>query len=130
MAQPQRHPVFTCAEGIAFLHFLHDVPAEPSANPTYDAHTTETGYSLPFREERKLASMLAFLAHLDGEIDNIPAVCLQESPRDSSLRILLAVNRGSQTDGHKILAMTKKGFEEIIDALKAADGVTHILFLL
>ncbi|KAI0394491.1 hypothetical protein F5Y17DRAFT_427566 [Xylariaceae sp. FL0594] len=121
MAGPQSQHVFTCAEQIGFLHVLHDVPTQPAKSPIHETLITGTAHTLSFREERRLAGMLAFLAHLDGDVNHIPAVCLQERVDDSSLKLLLAVNKGSHTDGRAELAKLKKGFEGISNILRTVD---------
>lgn len=104
------------------LHLLHHVPALPSLNIVADIQSKQTGYSLPFAEERRLAGVLAFLAHIKDDPDHIPAVCLQERPKQQSVDILLAVNKGRPEDGKAYLSTIKGGFERIAAALSSVEG--------
>ncbi|KAI1309578.1 hypothetical protein F5Y03DRAFT_348043 [Xylaria venustula] len=108
-----------CAENIGLLYLLHRVPAQPSANTIAEIHSKAIGHSLPFDTERRLVNTLAFLANIDDDPDNIPAVCLEEKTQNRGLTVLLAVNRKGLTIRWKKYASDiKTGFDKIIAALR------------
>ncbi|KAI3318842.1 hypothetical protein HD806DRAFT_511138 [Xylariaceae sp. AK1471] len=118
----KEHPFVKCSENIALLHFLHQVLAPPSFNPEPKDESIDTGYSLPFKEERRLAGIFAFLAHVKDDADHIPAVCLHETP-EGHLNILLAVNgRGHPDKENPSLSTIEAGFEKIATVLQGVDG--------
>ncbi|KAI1421780.1 hypothetical protein F5Y12DRAFT_668422 [Xylaria sp. FL1777] len=115
-----------CTENIAILHLLHPVPAQPSLNPITEIQSKEAGHSLPFDEERRLVSTLAFLAHIEDNPDYIPAVCLQEIPQKQSSNILLAVNRKCLSMKWREYASDiKEGFEGIAATIRHADDASR-----
>ncbi|KAI1129251.1 hypothetical protein F5Y10DRAFT_238557 [Nemania abortiva] len=116
-----------CAENIAMLHLLHGVPEMPSKNPTTDIQSKQNGHTLPFAEERELAGVFAFLAHIQDDSNHIPAVCLQEVPKKRSLNIILAVNRERPGDGNSYATKIKEGFEKIAAALRDLDDQSRNL---
>jgi hypothetical protein len=121
--QREEHPFVRCTENIAMLYFLHQVPARPSSNPEPKDVSVETEYTLPFKEERNLSGILAFLAQTEDDPDHIPAVCLQETPEERSLNILLAVNgRGHPDHTSQGLSKTEVGFKKIASVLEHVDG--------
>ncbi|KAI0487521.1 hypothetical protein F4859DRAFT_525622 [Xylaria cf. heliscus] len=117
----QQRMAIRYTENIAMLYLLHYVPALPSSNIITDIQFKQPGYSLPFTEERRLTGVLAFLAHIKDDPDHIPAVCLQEMPKQHSMNILLAVNKGSPKDGIAYLSTIKRGFEQIAAKLSGVE---------
>ncbi|RYC60675.1 hypothetical protein CHU98_g5541 [Xylaria longipes] len=99
----------------------------PSSNIITNIQSRQPGYTLPFTEERRLAGILAFLAHIDDDPDHIPAVSLQEIPQTRSINILLAVNKGTPEDGKRYLSRIKGGFERIAATLcDVEDGAQNV----
>ncbi|KAI1272169.1 hypothetical protein F5Y07DRAFT_380740 [Xylaria sp. FL0933] len=118
----QPHVSVKCTENIALLYLLHPVPAQPSSNPVTNIQSKGVGYSLPFNDERRLVNTLAFLAHIEDNPDHIPAVCLQETPQNGGLNVLLAVNRkGLSMKWKKYATDIKMGFDKIAAALRHVD---------
>ncbi|EME89671.1 uncharacterized protein MYCFIDRAFT_127117, partial [Pseudocercospora fijiensis CIRAD86] len=116
-------PSVICAENIALLHLLHQVPSRPLGNGVELKSQSYPGYSLPFETERLLASALAFLAGTKDGPDHIPAVCLKEVPTSRSLHVLIAVNKAKWADGELVLGELAKGFQGIFHSLSSAtDG--------
>jgi hypothetical protein len=107
----------TCAENIALLHLLHNVPTLPSANSMNALSLRHTDYALSTEEERSLVGTLAFLASIKDDPDHIPAVCVRPHPNLAALDVLLAVNKANRNDGHEILQISKEGFERIFGVL-------------
>ncbi|KAH7108764.1 hypothetical protein B0J11DRAFT_602156 [Dendryphion nanum] len=108
-------PTIARAESIALLYLLHSVPALPASNPTGDV--LHQGYTLSFNQERDLVCTLAFLSNIKDDPDHIPALCINEDPKSSSLHVLLAVNRLKSSDGGDILHEIGQGFGRIFAIL-------------
>ncbi|KAI0968918.1 hypothetical protein F4678DRAFT_441946 [Xylaria arbuscula] len=121
--EAQSRVAVKCAENIGLLYLLHRVPAQPSSNPVTAIQSKAAGHALPFDIERILVSTLAFLANIDDDPDDIPAVCLQETTQDGGLNVLLAVNRkGLTTRWKRYASDIKVGFDRIIAALRRVDN--------
>lgn len=78
-----------CAEKVALLHLLHQVPVQPSRNETN--HRPRGNYSLSFEQEEKLASVLAFLSNTKNDCNHVPALCVEENLASGSLDVVLIV---------------------------------------
>ena len=79
-------PASTCAEKIAILRLLHEVPKLPFTNPAVGASSSiSKQYTLPFERERNLCSTLAFLSCTEDDPDRIPPSTLAS---DRALRVL------------------------------------------
>ncbi|KAK8086389.1 hypothetical protein PG994_001363 [Apiospora phragmitis] len=120
-----------CAENIALLHLLHRVPVQPHSNkPSHLPDYEEGGYTLSFEQERHLASVLAFLSSIRNNSNYIPAVCLREKRKPSSLDVLLAVNKAQKDDGNDMLKDLECGFKRLFSILSRVSNVradaTHI----
>ncbi|TRX93950.1 hypothetical protein FHL15_005028 [Xylaria flabelliformis] len=124
-AKKQQRMAIRYTENIAILYLLHRVPALPSSNIKTDAQFKQTGHSLPFTEERRLAGVFAFLAHINDDPDHIPAVCLHEIPTQDTIDILLAVNKISPADGKPYLSQIKGGFERIAAKLSGVNDLAQ-----
>ncbi|KAI1741950.1 hypothetical protein F4680DRAFT_50162 [Xylaria scruposa] len=124
-AKKQERMTIRYTENIAMLHILHRVPALPSSNFKTDAQFKQTGYSLPFTEERRLAGVFAFLAHIDDDSDHIPAVCLHEIPKQGTINILLAVNKSELADSEAYLSTIKGGFDRITTTLSGVEDLAQ-----
>lgn len=123
----QENVTTNCAENIAMLYLLHTVPEMPSTNSETNAQSRQTGHSLTFAQERRLAGLLAFLAQIEDDPNHIPAVCLQEGPKTRFLSILLAVNRSTPADGKVYISKIKEGFEQLAAMLWSTDGQSENL---
>ncbi|KAI1392059.1 uncharacterized protein F4822DRAFT_114556 [Hypoxylon trugodes] len=122
MTTKARHgPGIICAESIAALHFLHDIPVLPSSNTVTDLQSRSAGYTLSFEKERSLAGTLAFLAYPKDDVDRIPAVCIEEGPNATYLNALLAINKANSSSGAGTLLELKRGFEGIFSLLGQLD---------
>ncbi|KAJ3577741.1 hypothetical protein NPX13_g2826 [Xylaria arbuscula] len=113
-----------CTENIAVLNILHKVPSQPSSNAATAIQSKEAGYLIPFEDERRLTSTLAFLAYREDDPDHIPAVCVYGTgkKKKKGLKILLAVNRKGSSDKWKRYAdYVIEGFDRIAAILKGAD---------
>ena len=107
-------PASACAEKIAILHLLHEVPTLPSTNAGPGPSSSfSKQYSLPFERERDLCSTLAFLSCTKDDPSRIPALSLQECPEKPALNVLLAVNSSQYGDGLQTLRNIEAGFEKI-----------------
>lgn len=106
-----------CAESIAFLHLIHSVPAQPSANAIDSATCISEHHTLPFERERSLTSSLAFLSSINDDPNHVSAICVQEDSKDRCLKVLIAVNEAKWGDSRRILRDLKHGFEGIFSLL-------------
>lgn len=114
-----------CAKSIAHLYMLHSVPVQPHANSLSHLPTFREGYTLPFDQERLLASVLAFLSGIEDDPSHVTAVCVKENQSTSSLEVLLAVNKGKPDDGESVLRELKQGFEKLFTELSQVSGGTR-----
>ncbi|KAH8723033.1 hypothetical protein GQ44DRAFT_657616 [Phaeosphaeriaceae sp. PMI808] len=107
----------TCAENISLLYLLHSVPSLPCRNMLDSLPHHKRNYTLSVEDERHLVGALAFLSSAYDDVNHIPAICVEESPDASYLRVMLAVNRSGWHDGEQILQQLKQGFEKVFDTL-------------
>ncbi|RAL12831.1 nucleic acid/nucleotide deaminase domain-containing protein [Aspergillus homomorphus CBS 101889] len=104
-----------CAENIAITSLFHNIPLPPSSN--LPDRLPEDQYAFSFDQERKVAGTLAFLAHIRGNADFIPAVCIEEDLTKGSLNVILAINKARVSDGDDVLRCAQQGFDEIFALL-------------
>lgn len=106
-----------CAESIAFLHVLHQVPQLPSTNPIPDSQLQQSdGHLLPFEKERHLASILAFLSSTRTDANRIPALYVRENQQDMRLEVILAVNEEKYQSGNQ----ARKRMKDCLKSISAA----------
>ncbi|KAL4941953.1 hypothetical protein BDV06DRAFT_235741 [Aspergillus oleicola] len=119
-------PAIICAEYIALSSLFHSIPVAPSLNAESPVSTRE--HTLSLQQEHDLAKTLAFLAHIQGDAEYVPAVCLQEDKGKGSLNVLFAVNKAKLSDGDDVLHSVQKGFDEIFELLSRvpADGSSSV----
>lgn len=113
-------PQIRCAENIALLSVLGQVPAAPSRNGLGRSPVFSPRRSLLLQAERDLCSTLAFISSIKDDRNRVTAVCVQEE--ESSLRVLIAANAqtyGACGDGTYLQAV-QAGFEEIFAILRTA----------
>lgn len=106
-----------CAEHIALLHLLHEVPAPGSRNDASLVPFRHEDYTLPFDRERQFVGACAFLSCVRADLTRIPAVCMQEVPETKSLNLFVAVNKIEPHDGRGELRQMKMGFEGVFREL-------------
>lgn len=127
-------PAVVCAENIALLYMLHDVPLPPSKNKIDSVSVLTRGYILSFEQERKLAGALSFLLSISDNPNHVAAVCIEEDHSTDTLRVLLAINKRHPDDGHTILQTLKNGVESVmaplarLGALPPANDVEEEVF--
>lgn len=115
---PGEQSLYTrCAEDIALLELLGQVPVPPTHKPHVDVPDLSRGHTLSLRTERHLTSELAMLSSIKNEPYHVTAVCIQET--DSRLHILVAVNAETSCDSD-YLKSVKKGFDGLLDILRKA----------
>jgi hypothetical protein len=109
-------PAITCAENIALLHFLHEIPVQPSAE-NVDQLLEDDRRTIPLKQESRLAGMLATLSAIREDVDRVSAVAVRELPQHRSLEILVAVNKSRPSEGNKYLEDIGKAFHRVFDVL-------------
>jgi hypothetical protein len=114
---PSSAPAIECAEDIALLYLLHSVPVPPFRNSIDDVSLPRSGYTLSLEDERNLVGTLAFLSCVEDDPSHIPAICVKENPKLSTLSVLIAVNKATWGDGKQALQTLRRGFEKIFTIL-------------
>ena len=92
-----------CAEAIALLRLLHEVPADVSRNDPGLAPIRHDNYVLPFDRERQFVGACAFLACIQEDPRSVPAVCVQEDRDAQLLSLIVAVNKRGPNQGRPYL---------------------------
>lgn len=106
------------AENIALLRVLKELPSRPKANqPPRAVKAEDRRRQLTLEDEKRLASALAFLAGISNDPNSVMAVCLEEIPRTSSIRVLIAINMERPPNGAELLEIARQGLEQVFDAL-------------
>ncbi|CAM1506579.1 Fc.00g062200.m01.CDS01 [Cosmosporella sp. VM-42] len=107
-----------CAENIALLHHLGNIPSPPRRNlvrdPGPDPATTRT---LSIGNESDLTSVLAFLSSIRDDPNKVTAVCIEESV--PGLVVMIAVN-AEGLDASTYIQSVKAGFDTIFTLLRTA----------
>lgn len=112
-------PAVRCAHNIALLELLDPRPEILASNLQPDSRKLEDeGRVLSIRQERELATNLAFLAGVSNSPDHIMGVCIEELPGVTrSCQIMVSINQRRPSDGEEILKKVQKGFEQIFQRL-------------
>jgi hypothetical protein len=103
-----------CAEDIALLGVLGDVPSAPTRY-AHQAGINAAGYELDLRTERDLTSTLGFLSSIRDDISNITAVLVRED--EQGVSILVASNAATASES-PYLNLVKRGFDDIFGVLR------------
>lgn len=131
MTQKRRDPAVVCAEHVAFNYLLHEVPKPPQQKRTSQLDSSNKTYTLPFSKERDLVEILSFLAKTEDGSDYIPAICVEQDLAGASLKVLLAINKSTWSDGDDILRALKEGLEKIFSVLHESQyGLLLLPFLI
>ncbi|CAG8944566.1 unnamed protein product [Penicillium salamii] len=109
------------AQLIALNYLLHKFPETKSQKRKSQLTSSNEQYKLPFSTERDLVEILSYLSKIWDGSDYIPAVCVEQDRTASHLKVLLAVNKYTWTDGDDILRSIKARFEVIFDILRNAE---------
>ena len=103
-----------CAERIALLELLGNVPVPPSRNSRPPNQRSNSSYSLPEDTERHLTMDLAILTSLKKDIYKVTAVCVCED--SSGLSVLVAKNAANSHDS-SYMDKVKSGLEKVFEIL-------------
>lgn len=130
MAQSEQDiQALNCADNVAILSLLHEVPELPSKDSAIDRWQHSHGYVLTFEDERLLSSTLGYLASVSDKSDYIPAVAIEQNIDGTELDLLIAVNRASYQDGQQTLLRMREGFMNIFAQLQGmCDGSAGRIF--
>jgi hypothetical protein len=115
-----------CAEAIALLAALGDVPSAPTRY-AHQAAINAAGYELDLRTERDQTSTLGFLSSIRDDINNITAVLVREDERGIS--ILVASNAATAAES-AYLSSVKSGFDRIFEVIREMSRSTYCCPLL
>lgn len=113
-------PAIRCAENIAILRLLHDVPVQPSLREIHLLPGNTTRRILPLEQENQLTSVLALLSALRDDTRHVTATAFRERSRPQGLEILVAINKASPTDGDEYLKEIKAGLHRIFCEISSA----------
>ncbi|EGY16129.1 uncharacterized protein VDAG_07293 [Verticillium dahliae VdLs.17] len=134
MLPPQKSPAIICAENIALLQFLHDVPARPSNKSLLEASKSDGQLPLSLEHERQLTGILAALSSIREDVALVTAVAIRQfntpgKHHPTSLEVLVAVNKSKPSDGDGYLGSVCDGFRRIFDTLSHAtrDGTRRLI---
>lgn len=121
MNQPQElPPPVRSAQNIALLELLDPRPPSFTSSFQYDStNQNHRGRNLSRKEERELATNMAFLAGVSECPEHVMAVCIEELPSTRGCRVMLAINKRLPSDGNEILERVQRGFEKIFGRLGA-----------
>lgn len=109
------------AENVALLSLLNTAPELPSRNtPTFALKQHDPRRKLSFETECDLTSGLAFLAGISDASEHVVALSIEEKPE--GLKVLVAINKGSPSDGELILGMVKEGLQKVFNVLGKVDS--------
>ncbi|CRK19878.1 hypothetical protein BN1723_011999 [Verticillium longisporum] len=125
MCPQQKSPTIICAENIALMQFLHDVPAQPSTRNLHEAAEDDGQLALSLEQERQLTGILAALSSIREDVNLITAVAVREvrTPEErhhTSFEVLVAVNKSKPSDWGDYLGSVSDGFGRIFDTLSRA----------
>jgi len=79
-------------ENVALLGLLNDILSEPRENPLPPPTGDEDHRILSLKQEKRLASVAAFLANVTGKVHYVMAACFEENPAPRRLKLVLAIN--------------------------------------
>lgn len=109
-----------CAEAIALLRLLHEVPTNVSKNDPGLVPIRHEDYILSFDRERQFVGACAFLACIKNDVYHVPAACVQEDRDAHLLKLIVAVNKRGHEQGRPYLEKMKEGFEAVFRPLEKA----------
>ncbi|KAM0321482.1 hypothetical protein ACHAQA_010096 [Verticillium albo-atrum] len=122
----QKSPTIICAENIALLQFLHNVPAQPSTRILRAAVEHDGHRALSLKQERQLTGVLAVLSSIREDANLITAVAVrevrpsEEQQHHTSLEALVAVNKSKFSDWDDYLDSVCDGLGRIFNTLSRA----------
>ncbi|KAM9875999.1 hypothetical protein VDGL01_09902 [Verticillium dahliae] len=91
----QKSPTIICAENIALLQFLHNVPAQPSTRILRAAVENDGHRALSFEQERQLTGALAVLSSIRENANLTTAVAVREVLCDGLGRIFNTLSQAT-----------------------------------
>lgn len=112
------------AEYIALNYLLDEFPERQTQSRTSKLISKSQSYVISFSAERDLVEMLSFLSKLKDGSNDIPAICVEQSPNGDSLRLLIAVNKSTPKDSDDVLQLMKERFESVLQLLHDANYIS------
>ncbi|KAJ4322783.1 hypothetical protein N0V84_004676 [Fusarium piperis] len=106
-----------CAQNIALLFYLGRIASNPHKNRVR-RQESDAGWTLSLDDERHLTSMLGLLSCIRDDINNITAVCVQETR--PGMAIMVAANAKEADVSSPYLPSVKLGLENVFSRLKDA----------
>lgn len=120
-------PAVRSAHNIALLELLDQRPQSlVSGHQRNSTKQSDEGRNLSIRQERELATNLAFLAGISDCPDHIMGVCIEELRGNRGCQIMVSINKRMPSDGDEILEKVQRGFEQIFKRLEVLSaGKSH-----
>ncbi|KAK4216045.1 hypothetical protein QBC37DRAFT_106675 [Rhypophila decipiens] len=120
-AKEQRRLDFERSQNIALLSLLtkNPSPVEIRSCPVHISNHDLNGRTLSFSRESHLVEALAFISGVSDSSDHVVALCVEELPSRSGLRVAIAVNRSAYANPSdtRLLSRIKTGLESIFHLL-------------
>lgn len=114
------------AENIFLLERIDNSPGKSQNNPIpAHLHQHQPGRILTLEQEQSIASSLSFLSSYTDDPNRVSALCMEETPGNSGLLIIIASNSGS-------VEPLKAGMMAMANVLmnEATDGLQPSILLL
>lgn len=120
LTQPEElSPAARFAHNITLLELLDPRPQNLAGEVLHDStKQSDETRNLSLRQERELATNLAFLAGVSDCPDHIIGVCIEELPEMKGCQIMVSINKRLPPDGDEILEKVQKGFKQIFMRLE------------
>jgi hypothetical protein len=112
------------AENIALLSILSRAPTPSQGNPRPSTEK-DTGRLLSFRQEQRLAEVLAFISGISDDPTRVVALCVEELAIGKGIRVVIAINKTGPESGSDILQRIQNGLKNLFSHLaQVNDGVS------
>ncbi|KAK4116494.1 hypothetical protein N656DRAFT_692707, partial [Canariomyces notabilis] len=104
------------AENIALLSILSRAPTPSQGNPRPSTEK-DAGRLLSFRQEQRLAEVLAFISGISDDPTRVVALCVEELAIGKGIRVVIAINKTGPESGSDILQRIQNGLKNLFSHL-------------